>query len=134
MSKVVKSEINDPGITASAYKSLFHVSDFRSGFDARKDIFASRSVFTEHFQNRLHSLTHGNHARLASFRLLDEKPTWSYFPNLSLYYTRHTHAAKINVITFQPQQLASPHSGAKSYFCDLPKIFTSPYEAHFEKR
>lgn len=54
MSKVVESEINDLGVTASAYKCLFHVSDLRSRLDARKDIFASRSLFTEHFQNRLH--------------------------------------------------------------------------------
>ncbi len=134
MSKVVKSEINNPGITASAYKALFHVGDFRSCFETREDVLICRSVFTEHFQNHLHSPTHGNYARLTSFRLLDEKPIRSYFPNLSLYYARHTHAAKIKVITFQPKQLTSPHSSAKSYFCDLAKILTSPYEADFEKR
>ena len=51
MSKVVESEINDPGITTSAYKSLFHVSDFRFCFKTGEDVLTCRSVLTEHFQN-----------------------------------------------------------------------------------
>src|SRR6266498_1972541 len=129
----MKRKVLDASLVASASEAVFDVLYMGIRHWVTKDKSIRSRIRTQDFQNVPDRFTHRNAPRLSILGFLNEQPVWVQDNSLTLERKWSLRFAKIDVIDFQPQQLAAPHAGPNGKFNQWSEMLAPANQPDFEQ-